>query len=134
MIGYDEGIKLVLYDSGGEVIFNILVNVNETTLGIYFVTDIVSLDGSLDGSNFGNFEVLLIVDSLGSTDGKLLGSYEGIKLGSNDVEVIGTILENAYGITLGLDVGTELGWRSGYDIIVINLDIIEYDNFCVILS
>ena len=48
-----------------------------------------------------------------STDGKVLGSDEGIKLGSTYGEVLGTILVNLYGITLGIDVVTELtifGW------------------------
>ena len=43
---------------------------------------------------------------LGSTGGKALGSDEGIKLVSNDGKVLGTILGNLDGITLGLDVGT----------------------------
>ena len=38
----------------------------------------------------------------------MLGSDEGIKLGSTHVEVVGTLLVNVYGITLGIDVGKEL--------------------------
>ena len=40
----------------------ILLNVNAITLGIDVGTEIVSLDGSFDGTNYGNFEVLLIKD------------------------------------------------------------------------
>ena len=47
---------------------------------------------------------------LGSTDGKALGSDEGIKLVSTDVKVPGAILLNVYGIILGLNIGTELGF------------------------
>ena len=38
---------------------------------------------------------------------------EGIKLGLFDGKVLGTILGNADGITLRLDVGTELGYLDG---------------------
>ena len=38
----------------------------------------------------------------------MLGSNEGIKLVSTDGKVLGTIIVNAYGITLGVDVVTEL--------------------------
>ena len=54
-------------------------------------------------------EVLFIGCSRGSTYGKLIGSYEGIKLGSNHVKVIGAILVNVDGITLGIGVGIDLG-------------------------
>ena len=43
-----------------------------------------------------------------STGGKLFGSSEGIKVGSTDVKLIGTIIKNVDGITLGIDVGTDL--------------------------
>ena len=70
------------------------------------------LDGSFDGSNNGsndvNIEVLLLGDSLESTDDKVLGSDEGINLILSDGKVIGTILVNEYGITLGLDFVTDL--------------------------
>ena len=39
----------------------------------------------------------------------MLGSDQGIKIGSMDGKVIGTILEDAYVITIGIDVGTDLG-------------------------
>ena len=42
------------------------------------------------------------------TNGKLLDSDEGIKLGLFGGKVLGTILVNADGITLRLDVGTDL--------------------------
>ena len=51
----------------------------------------------------------MIVGSLGYTYGKVPGSDEGIKLGSTGGELIGIILVNVYGITLGIDVGTYLG-------------------------
>ena len=49
---------------------------------------------------------LLIGDSLGSTYGKVLRSDEGIKLILFDGKVLGTILGNGYGITVGLDFRT----------------------------
>ena len=51
----------------------------------------------------------MLGDSLVSNDGKLLVSDEVIKIGSTDGKVIGTILVNVDGITLGLDIGTNLG-------------------------
>ena len=50
---------------------------------------------------------------LGSTDEKALGSDEGIKLESTYGKVIVTILRNLYGITLRLDIGTELRFLDG---------------------
>ena len=47
------------------------------------------------------------------TDGKVLGSDEGIKLEYTDVKVFGNILGNVDIITLGLDIGTELGFLNG---------------------
>ena len=52
----------------------------------------VSLDGFLGSSNYGNIEGLILGDSLGSTYGNVFGSDKGITLGCNDVKVIGTIL------------------------------------------
>ena len=49
-----------------------------------------------------------------SNDGKVLGSDEGIKLGSTYGQVLGSILEYVDGITLGFDVGTEMGSLDGY--------------------
>ena len=43
----------------------------------------------------------------------MLGYYECIKLGSISGIVLGTILGYADGITLGLDVGTELDYLDG---------------------
>ena len=40
----------------------------------------------------------------------MLGSDEGIKLGSTYGKVLDTILGNVDGITLGLDIGTKLGF------------------------
>ena len=50
---------------------------------------------------------------MGYTDSKVHDSYEGIELGCNDGKVLGTILGNVYGITLGLDIVTELGFLDG---------------------
>ena len=44
------------------------------------------------------------------TDGKVPGSDEGIKLGSTYGKVLGTILVNLDGITLGIYVGTDMGY------------------------
>ena len=43
----------------------------------------------------------------------MLGSDEGIKLGSNDGKLFGTILLNIDRITLGVDIGNELGFLDG---------------------
>ena len=51
---------------------------------------------------------------MGSTDGKLRGSDEHIKQGSTNVKLYGTILGYLDGITLRLDVVTELGSLDGY--------------------
>ena len=42
-------------------------------------------------------------------DGKVVGSDKGIKLGSIDGKMIGNILGNVDVITLGIDVGINLG-------------------------
>ena len=39
----------------------------------------------------------------------MIGSDKGIKLGLSDGKVIGTIIGNVDVITLGIDVGTDLG-------------------------
>ena len=39
----------------------------------------------------------------------MIGSDEGIKLGYTNGKVFGTIIGNVYVITLGIDVGTDLG-------------------------
>ena len=51
----------------------------------------------------------MLGDSLVSTDGKVLGSDEAIKLGSTHVKVLCISPVNIDGITLVLDVGTEMG-------------------------
>ena len=83
-VGYDEGIKLGLSDSDGEVLGTIPVNVDGITLGLDVVTELGSLDGSFDGSNDGKLEGLFLGDSLGSTDVKVLGSDEFTKLVLSD--------------------------------------------------
>ena len=40
----------------------------------------------------------------------MIGCNEEIKLGSDDGKVLGTILGNVDVITLGIDVGTDLGF------------------------
>ena len=51
VLGYDEGVKLVL--SYGEFPVIILVNVDVITLGLDVGTNMGSLDGSFDGSDYG---------------------------------------------------------------------------------
>ena len=103
-----------MVSNDGELIGTVLVNVDGITPGIDVGIEMGSLDVSFGGFNDDKPEVLLLEDSLGSTDGKLLGSDEVIKLGSTDGEVIGTILRNVYGITLGIDFGTNLVSLDGY--------------------
>ena len=50
---------------------------------------------------------------MGSTDGKVIVSDEGIKLRSTDGKVLANITGNVDGITLLLDVGTELSSLDG---------------------
>ena len=69
-----------------------------------------SLDGFFDGSNDGNIECFLLLGSLVYTDAKFLGSDEGTKLGFTGGKVSGTILRKVDIITLGIDIGTELGF------------------------
>ena len=52
----------------------------------------------------------MTADDPGSTDGKVLVSDEKVKLRFTDGKVIDTLFENVYGITLSLDVGTDLGY------------------------
>ena len=44
----------------------------------------------------------------------MFGYDEVIKLGSTDGKVLGTKIGNVYGITLELDIGTDLGSLDGY--------------------
>ena len=105
---FDEGIKLRCTD--GKVIGTLLLNVDGIILGIDVGTYLGSLDGSFDGSNDGNIEGLLLVGSLGYTYGKFLGSNEGTKLGCTGGKVSATIFRKVDIITLGIDIGTELGF------------------------
>ena len=57
------------------MIVAILGNVYVITLGFDVGTDMVSLDESFIGSNYGKLEGLLLVESLVSTDGKVPSSY-----------------------------------------------------------
>ena len=106
MIRSDEGIKMGLFY--GEVIGTILEDSDGIVLGIDVGTELGYLYGSFGDSTDGNLEGLLLVGSLVSTDDKVLGFYEVVKLGLFDGEVIGTILGDVGGITLGIDVVTEL--------------------------
>ena len=92
------------------MIGNIIGNLYVITLGLEIEIELVSLDGSFDGSNNGILERLFLGDSLGYIYGKVLGSDEGIKVVSTDGKVLGTIPINADGITLGIDFGTDLGY------------------------
>ena len=104
VLSSDEDIKLGLY--GGKIIGTIIKNVDGITLWIDVGTELCSLDGSFDVSNDGKLQVLMLVGSLGFIDSKIFGSDEGIKLGLSVGRVLDNILVNAYGIILGLDVGT----------------------------
>ena len=72
-----------------------------------------SLYVSLDGSKDGKFEGVFLGDLLRSTYVIVLGSDEGIKLVLSDCKALGTILGNVDEITLGIDVGTDLGYLDG---------------------
>ena len=82
----------------------IIRNVYVITLGIYVGTDLGYLDGSFDGYNDGKLEVLFIGYSMGYKYGKVLVSDEGIKMGPTPGKVLYNILEDVYGITLGINV------------------------------
>ena len=84
-------------------------------IGLDFGTELGSLDEYFDGFTDGELEVLLLGDSMVSTDGEVIGPDKGIDLLSTYDEVLGTILGNLDGITLGIDVGTGL---ESLDIIV----------------
>ena len=60
MLGSDEGIKLGSAD--GKVLGTILGNIYVITLGIDLGTDLVSLNGSLDGYNYGKLEGIFFYD------------------------------------------------------------------------
>ena len=55
----------------------------------------------------------MLADALGYTDGKVNVSDADIKLVYTDGKLIGSILRDVDGITLGLDVGTDLGSLDG---------------------
>ena len=55
----------------------------------------------------------MLGESLVSANGKVIGSDEDIKMVFSDVKVLGTIPRNVDGISLGHDVGTELGFLDG---------------------
>ena len=84
-------IKLGL--SYGKVLGTVIGNVDVITLGINVETELGSLDGSFDDYKDGKFEALFLGGWLRSTDGKVLV----------------TISENIYGITLRINVGTDMG-------------------------
>ena len=107
MSEYDEGIKFGSTD--GNVLGTILGNLDRIKLGIDVGTELGSLDEFFYISNYGKLEQLFLGDSLESTDVKVLGSDEGINLILSDGKVIGTILVDVDGITLGIDVGTDMG-------------------------
>ena len=69
MLGYS------LVSTDGKVLGYIIGKVDGIKLRLDCVIELGSLDGSLDGSNYGKLEILLLGSSLGSTDGKVPG-YE----------------------------------------------------------
>ena len=87
----------------------IIGNIYGITLGMDVGTELISLDGSFDVFNDGKLEGLLLGGSLGYTGSKFLGSDECIKLISTDGKVVGTILGDFFGVTLGLDDETDMG-------------------------
>ena len=107
VLGSDERIKIAL--SSNKLLGTIFGNIYIIILGIDVWKKLVSLYGSFDGYKYGKLEVLFIVGSLVSIDDKVLSYDEGIIIGPTDGEVIDTILGNVDGITLGLNIGTELG-------------------------
>ena len=117
VLGYDEGIKLVL--SYGKVIGTLLVNVDVIIRGIDVGTDLGSLYGSFDGSIYGKLEDLFRAGRFGSTIDKNIGFDEGIKLGLFYGEVIGTVLGNVDGITLVVYFGIDLVSLDIYHFIVL---------------
>ena len=106
-------IEDLLGSTDGKVLDTIIGNAYGITLGIDVERELGSLDGSFNCYNGSKPEGLFLRDSLGSTDGKVIVSDEGIKLVTTDSKVLGTLLENVDGITLRLDVGTELGYLDG---------------------
>ena len=90
MLHFDEGIKKGLSD--GEVLGNIIGNVDLITHGLGVGIELGSFDRFFGGSNDEQLEGLLLGDSLVSTDCKVIGSNEGIKLVSTDGNLLGTIL------------------------------------------
>ena len=96
----------------------VLGYVDGIKLGIDVGTYLGSLDGSFDGSNDAINEALLLKCSLLYTDGKVLGYNEVIKLVSTDGKAFDTIFGNVDGITLVIDIGTEIGSLDGsFDIL-----------------
>ena len=83
MNGSGEGRKMGIFDS--KVLGTILGNVHIITLGIDIGTELGSLYGAFDGSNYCKVEVLLI--------GYTLGSDEGIKLVLSDGNTLELYLE-----------------------------------------
>ena len=108
VLGSNEQIKLGYTD--GIVLGAILGNVDGITVGRDVETGMGSLDGYFIGSNDDKLEGLLLGGSLRYTDYEVLGSDEGIKLWLLVGKVLGTILGKVYGITLGLDVVTKMGF------------------------
>ena len=86
-----------------------LGNVDEIIFVIDVGTVLGSLDGSFDGYNGGHYDIFRIGDSKRSTDGKVIGYDENINVRLSISKVLVTILGNVDGITLDIDVGTELG-------------------------
>ena len=107
MLGYDEDIKLG--SNNGELMGIVLGGTDVITFGYDVVTELLYLYISFDGSTDGNLGGVFLGDSLVSTDDNKFGTNERIKLGLFDDEVLVTLLGNIVRITLGIDVGIELG-------------------------
>ena len=100
VLSSDDDNKLLLFV--GKVLGTILGDVHGITLGLDIWTELGSLGESVDGSNDGKLDVLLLGHSLGSTDGKVLGFYEVIKMVLSDDKVLGTIFGYVVGIIWNL--------------------------------
>ena len=82
----------------------ILGNEYEITLGLDVETELSSLDGYFDGSNYNKLEGKRIGYCFGYSDGEVMGYEKCINLGSTDGKLLDTIFGNADGIIPDIDV------------------------------
>ena len=78
------------------------------TLFKYDGTDLVSPEGSTEGTTCDNLEVLLLGDLLGYLDGIYIGTNFGNEIGFSDEKVLCTTLEDIKRLSLGKYDGTAL--------------------------